>query len=89
MFAILINQISLFQTFLNQHKMKRIGIIILVIGAGITLMTLFGFVTKEKVVDIGKLEITHNKRHGLDWSPIIGITVMAVGAGVYLLGKNK
>jgi hypothetical protein len=69
--------------------MKRLGIIILIIGVGITLMSLFGFVTKEKVVDIGKLEITHNKKHALDWSPIIGISVMAVGAGMCLLDRKK
>ena len=38
--------------------MKTTGIIILLVGLGLTLTTSLSFFTKEKVVDIGKLEIT-------------------------------
>ena len=38
--------------------MKKAGIIIIVIGLVITLITGFNFVTKEKVLDVGELQIT-------------------------------
>jgi hypothetical protein len=71
---------------LNVNKMKNIGIVLLAIGLIITLYTGFTYITREKVVDIGKLEISANKRHRVSWSPFIGIAVMAIGGGVLLYG---
>jgi hypothetical protein len=69
--------------------MKKAGIIILTIGLVITIVTGMSFVTREKVVDIGELEIKANKRHSLSWSPVVGIVVMAIGAGAFLVGTTK
>lgn len=74
---------------LSQSTMKTIGIIILVIGLIGTIYTGFNFITKEKVVDIGKIEISADKKHGLRWSPILGIVFVAVGAGLYMVGSKK
>lgn len=68
--------------------MKKIGIITILIGLALTIFTAFTFFTKEKVIDMGKLEITRNKPHHLNWSPIIGIVVMGVG-GVVLWQSSK
>lgn len=69
--------------------MKLTGIIILFIGLAITVITGFSFVTREKVVDIGEVQITRNKNHNIAWSPIAGVVVMAVGGGILLLGYRK
>lgn len=69
--------------------MKRIGMIIFVVGVLITAVTGFSYVTKEKVVDLGSVEITANKRHNLAWSPIVGLVVMAVGGVIFLVGGKK
>jgi amino acid transporter len=69
--------------------MKRTGLIILVIGILITVFTGFNFITREKVVDLGELEITKNKNHDVTWSPLIGVVVMVIGGGIYLVGANK
>jgi hypothetical protein len=68
--------------------MKKIGIIIIIIGLGLTLFSAFTFFSKEKVVDIGKLEITRDKPHHLNWSPLIGIAIMGIG-GVCLWRSYK
>jgi len=62
--------------------MKIAGIIILIIGFALTIFTATTFFTKEKVVDIGKIEISRDKPNNLKWSPLIGIAVMAVGGVV-------
>jgi len=67
--------------------MKKIGIILVVIGLGLSIFTAFTFFTKEKVVEIGKVEITRDKPHHLNWSPLIGIVVMGVGAGLWFSKK--
>jgi hypothetical protein len=68
--------------------MKIAGIILIVIGLGLTVFTAFTFFTKEKVVDLGTVEISRNKPHTLDWSPLIGIAVIGVG-GIVLWQSNK
>jgi hypothetical protein len=68
--------------------MKITGISLLIIGLIITIFTAFTFFTKEKVVDLGKVEITRDKPHHLNWSPLIGIAVMGIG-GVVLWRSYK
>ena len=69
--------------------MKKAGIIILAIGLLITIFTGFNFVTKKKVVDFGEMQITVDDHHDFEWSPIVGVVVLAVGLGVYLYGSEK
>jgi len=69
--------------------MKTTGIILLIVGLILTIVTSTQFFTKEKVVDIGKLEITRDKPHYLKWSPLVGIVVMVIGGAVLLKGSKK
>jgi len=63
--------------------MKKVGIFIILIGLALTIFTTITFFTKEKVVDLGKVEITKNKPHRVNWSPLIGVAVMGIGGVVY------
>lgn len=69
--------------------MKTTGIVIFIIGLVMTVFTSFQFFTKEKVVDIGAVEISRDKPHNVTWSPLIGIGVMALGGGLLLLKTSK
>ena len=69
--------------------MKKAGIIILLVGLIMTLYTGFTFFTREKVVDLGKLEITKKNQHSVNWQPYVGIGIMIVGGVVFVLGVNK
>lgn len=69
--------------------MKKLGLIIIAIGVIITLITGFNFVTQEKVIDIGNLDISRNKTHSIVWSPLIGIGVIVIGGGILILGIRK
>jgi len=68
---------------------KSIGLAIVVIGLLMTLYTGFTYVTREKIVDIGSVEITADKDHTANWSPFIGVGIMALGGVVFLYGKNS
>lgn len=68
---------------------KTIGLVITVIGLVMTLYTGFNYVTKEKVVDLGSVQITRDKEHSANWSPFIGIGVMVIGEVVFLSGRKK
>ncbi|MBL0309920.1 MAG: LPXTG cell wall anchor domain-containing protein [Bacteroidetes bacterium] len=69
--------------------MKTTGIIILIAGIGLTAFTSFKFFTKEKVVDIGALEITRDKPHYMNWSPLLGIALIGIGGLVLWQGTKK
>lgn len=70
-------------------NIKALGIVIMVIGLIMTLYTGFNYVTREKVVDIGNLEITADKEHTASWSPFIGIGIIFIGGVVFVAGKKK
>lgn len=69
--------------------MKLTGITILIIGILLTVFTTFKYFTKEKVVDLGIVEITADKPHDISWSPVIGIVVMGIGGLVLWQASKK
>jgi hypothetical protein len=69
--------------------MKRLGIVLLIIGLVLTLITGFRFVTKEKVVDLGNLEITKSDPHKVDWSPYLGIGIMVLGGILLFVSPRR
>jgi hypothetical protein len=68
--------------------MKATGIIILILGLGLTLFTSVKYFTRDKVVDIGKLEISKDRPHRVAWSPLIGVAIMGIG-GIVLWQASK
>jgi hypothetical protein len=69
--------------------MKKVAIVIILIGLVLTIFTAFTYFTKEKVVDLGKVEITATKPHRASWSPLIGIAIMGIGGVVLLVSGKK
>lgn len=73
----------------NQNTiMRNLGIVILVIGILMTVFTGFNIITKEKVVDLGSVEINKEEKNPVYWSPLTGALLIAVG-GVVLLASRK
>lgn len=68
-------------------KAKNIGIILSIIGIVMMIYTGFNYVTTEKVVDIGPIEINKEQNHPVQWSPIIG-GILLVG-GIVLIATNR
>jgi len=68
---------------------KTIGLAIAIIGLIMTLYTGFTYVTREKIVDIGSVEISADKDHTANWSPYIGIGIMIIGGVVFFAGKKS
>lgn len=69
-------------------QLRNIGIVLLIIGIAMMAYTGFNYVTTEKVVDIGPIQINKEVSHPVQWSPIIGI-VLAVGGVVLIVSSNK
>jgi hypothetical protein len=69
--------------------MKRAGLIIIILGLVLTIFTAVTFFTRESIAKIGDVNIIANKRHHLNWSPIVGIAIMGVGGVVLLMSPKK
>lgn len=69
--------------------MKKLGIVLLVIGVLLSVYSGFNFITKEKVIDIGDVQITADKTHTVVWSPILGVALLVIGGGLLLFGSKK
>lgn len=69
--------------------MKNFGIVLLVVGLVMTVFTGFNVITKEKVVDLGPVEINKEEKTPIYWSPITGGILAAAGLIVILAGKRK
>lgn len=67
---------------------KTVGIVLIVIGIILIAYTGFNFVTTEKVVDIGPINISKDNNHFVQWSPIVGVVLLVGGIVVTVLGKK-
>ncbi|NTW23637.1 MAG: hypothetical protein HGA37_02965 [Lentimicrobium sp.] len=63
--------------------MKKTGIVVFLLGLGLTVFSTITFFTREKVVNLGKVEISRQKEHHLNISPFIGVSIMAIGGILY------
>jgi drug/metabolite transporter (DMT)-like permease len=69
-------------------KTRTVGIVMIILGIIMLLYTSFNYVTTEKVVDIGPIQINKEVNHPVKWSPIIGI-ILAVGGVVLIVAGTK
>lgn len=68
--------------------MKNLGIVLIVIGIIMMLITGFNVVTKKKVVDLGPIEVNKEEKHPIQWSPIIGGVLLVGGIVLVVAGKK-
>jgi hypothetical protein len=78
-----------FKYSLIKIMMKKAGIVIMIIGLLLTLFTAFSYFTREKVVDLGNVEIISNKKHVLTWSPVVGIAALVIGITLFAIPSKK
>ena len=69
-------------------KTKTLGLIIIVLGAIMMAYTGFNYVTTEKVVDFGPIEINQQKNHRLQWPPVLGGLLLVGGIAIIVLSKK-
>lgn len=69
--------------------MQKTGLVILAIDIVSIIFRGFKYITREKVVDIGEVQITRDKENTVAWSPFVGLVVMVVGGGILLFGAKK
>jgi hypothetical protein len=66
---------------------KSTGTFLIVIGIIMMIYTGFTYITTEKVIDVGAIQINHEEKHPVQWSPIIGGVLLA--GGIIILVTNR
>jgi hypothetical protein len=70
--------------------MKQVGLLILIVGLLITAFAGYNYVSKKKVLEVGNLEITKERKNQIpDWAPIAGIALLVIGGAVYVFDTKK
>ena len=68
---------------------KPLGIVLIVIGIAMLAYTGFNYVTTEKVVDLGPIEINAEKNHTVKWPPVVGLVLVVGGIAVIALDRKR
>lgn len=69
--------------------MKNLGIVLIVVGLIMTVVTGFNIVTKKKVVDLGPVEINKEEKTPIYWSPVLGGVLLVGGIVITLMAKKS
>lgn len=59
--------------------MKTLGIVLIIIGAIMTVFTGFNLVTEKEVADVGPIEINKTEKTPIYWSPVTGAILIVAG----------
>ncbi len=68
-------------------KSSTIGILLIVLGAIALAYQGFSYTTREKVIDLGPLQVSADEKHTIPLPPIVG--ALAIAAGAFILFRAK
>ena len=69
--------------------MKGLGIGLIVIGAIMVIWTGLSYTKKEKLVDVGPIEISADKKESVNWPPYIGGLLVLGGIVIIATAKKS
>ena len=69
--------------------MKTLAVVLIVIGALALVYQGFSYVTHDKVIDIGPVEVTAEKQKTVFLPPILGAVVLVTGIALLLTGSRQ
>lgn len=68
---------------------RIIGIILIVLGASMLIWTGFTYTKKEKIIDVGPIEISADRQKTVNWPPYLGGILLIGGIVIVLSSKSN
>jgi drug/metabolite transporter (DMT)-like permease len=68
---------------------RNLGIILILAGAVMLIWSGISFTKKEKVVEVGPLQVSVDKRQQLTWPPYLGGVLIVGGIVLVLTDKRR
>jgi len=68
---------------------RNLGIILIIAGAAMLIWTGVSFTKKEKVVDLGPLSVSVDKKQQLTWPPYLGGVLLVAGIIFIVTDKKR
>lgn len=68
---------------------RTFGIIMIIVGALMLVWTGFSFTREEKIVDVGSVEISADKKEQVNWPPYVGGIVLVAGIVLLLVPSRR
>jgi hypothetical protein len=68
--------------------MKAIGVLLIIVGVLALGYQGFSYVTRDKVVDIGPVEVTKEKTKTVSFPPILGAVALVAGIALVVTGSR-
>jgi uncharacterized membrane protein HdeD (DUF308 family) len=68
---------------------KIVGIILIVLGLAALIFQGITYTKKEKVIDIGPIQATHEEKKTVPLSPILGVAALIGGVILLASGSRK
>jgi len=69
--------------------MRIIGIVLIILGALALGYQGFSYVTRDKVADVGPVQVTAEREKTVWIPPVVGGAAVAAGAAMLLLGSRR
>jgi hypothetical protein len=68
---------------------RTLAIVLIVLGIAMFAYTGFDYVTTSRIANLGPLEINRTEHHTMQWSPIVGGVLLAIGVVIIFLHSSK
>ena len=65
------------------------GIALIVLGLAALAYQGFSYTTREKVIDLGPIQATAERRKTVPLPPVVGIVAVVAGVGLLVAGSRK
>ena len=69
--------------------MKVFGIVLIVIGIIMFIITGISYTTEETIIDAGPLELSAEKEESVNWPPYAGGVAVVAGLILVAIGRKK
>jgi UDP-N-acetylmuramyl pentapeptide phosphotransferase/UDP-N-acetylglucosamine-1-phosphate transferase len=69
--------------------MRILALVLIVAGALMFAYPMLSFTTRDKVVDLGPVEVTQEERHNVPLPPILGGVAVVAGLVLLVTGGRK